>query len=107
MALQLVSPLGGRVGTFHTGDRLRKAREEAGISVGDMAERLGVDRSTVTRWEVHNRGFRRLVIRAYAEHTGFSEAWLTTGEDEDGGDTPDKRAVTIRYSRILTTTLAA
>lgn len=78
---------------FHRGDRLRKAREEARLSVAEMAARLGVERGTITRYE-RNRGVRKLVVEAYARHTGYSFGWLETGDDSPEGP------VTTRYSYL-------
>lgn len=42
---------GGAVPVFDLGDRTRKAREFSGLDQGQLAERLGVARSTVARME--------------------------------------------------------
>ena len=44
------------------GRRLAMAREDAGISVNEMAERLGVDRRTITRYE-RNKGVAPKAVR--------------------------------------------
>lgn len=84
MALELVGDRAGRVGTFHRGDRLKKAREEAGISVQDMARRLDVDRHSISRYE-RTGAARKLVVEAYARHTGFAFEWLWTGQEVPTG----------------------
>lgn len=71
---------------FDRGDRLRKARETAGIQVQAMAELLDVERGTITRYE-KNRGVRRWVVEAYAKATGLDFEWLQTGYLGDNPDT--------------------
>lgn len=70
---------------FHRGDRLRKARELAGLSHIEMATELDVHRGTITRWE-RNRGIRKLTVEAYAARTGVSFQWLWDGTEEQEVD---------------------
>ena len=59
-----------------TGDRLRKARQNAGIESRDMAIRLGVSRNTITNWE-HDKTQPSLAsLRVIADETGIDVAWL-------------------------------
>jgi transcriptional regulator with XRE-family HTH domain len=72
----------GHVPAWSFRDRLRKARESAGLEQSDLAALLGKKRSTVSNWE---RGANRpdeLALRAIAYHTGVRYAWLV-GEDPD------------------------
>lgn len=69
--------------TFTTGDRLRKAREFAGVSVHDMAEALGVTRNTVTNYEHERTAIPVNALVAYGRTTGVSVAWLIEGDDLD------------------------
>lgn len=65
----------GRRPRWTVEDRLRKAREVAGLSVNDCAARLGVHRNTVTNWEhatAHSRQIPRWVLLAYSAETGVS-----------------------------------
>ena len=64
-------------------DRLRKARESAGLSVADLADRLAVHRNTVTGWEHANkkRGVPRTVLLAYSAETGVDVEWLERGDE--------------------------
>lgn len=64
-----------------TGDRLRKAREWAGISTSRMAEELGVERSTISRWEHGRGGVRRQTLLAYALRCSVPIEWLEAGEE--------------------------
>ena len=62
-------------------DRLRKARESAGLNQPQLAEALGVSSNTVGNYE---RGFttpRRMVLMAWAMVTGVPVEWLENDED--------------------------
>ena len=62
------------------GDRLRKAREEAGIDVESFARDLGVSRNTVTNYERGHVSPRRPVLVLWAMRTRVPLMWLETGE---------------------------
>ena len=70
---------------FTRGDRLRKARECAGITSHEMADRIGVSRQTVTRWE-HGRHMPKAAVVLWATITEVPVDWL-----EDDGDDPPLR----------------
>lgn len=58
-------------------DRLRKAREHAGLHQQQLADETGISRRSVTNYE---RGFavpRRPVLLAWAVATGVDLDWLT------------------------------
>lgn len=58
-------------------DRVRKAREHAGLSQQELAERLSITRTSVVNWERgHTRPLRALLV-ALADTTGVDPAWLT------------------------------
>jgi transcriptional regulator with XRE-family HTH domain len=63
------------------GDRLRKAREEAGLSQVELAIQIGVARNTIGNHElgVGARGPQRVVLNAWAAATGVPVEWLETG----------------------------
>lgn len=69
---------------FTLGDRLRKAREYAGLSSIEIAKELGVSRNTVTNYERHpgKRGVPHAVVRVWADITGVDLDWLTSEEDD-------------------------
>ena len=69
------------VPTWTVGDRLRKAREEAGISVEGMAYELGLSRTTITNYERRpgKRGVPHTVLRVWADVCGVDFTWLQTG----------------------------
>lgn len=75
------------------GDRLRKARDFAGITSTDMAGRLGVSRNTITNYENDHTSPSVLAVRAYATETGVDIDWLTDGARSrcfSTGDPPDQ-----------------
>ena len=66
--------------TFDLADRLRKARELNGWDIGEMAERLGVSRGSVSGWERRKHYPHHKNLRDYAEVTGVPLSWLVTHE---------------------------
>jgi transcriptional regulator with XRE-family HTH domain len=62
------------------GDRLRKAREVAGLNQKDMAERFGVSRTTVGGWEDDAQPTKGItlmeMIDQWADITGVDAAWI-------------------------------
>jgi len=76
-----------RIPQWTLGDRLRKAREEAGISVAGMAERLGIARNTLSTWE-HDKvaSVPMLGVKAYADICNVPIWWLAGGDDDAPAD---------------------
>lgn len=64
--------------TLH--ERLRLARESAGISQHRLAVFLGVTGATVSAWELGRAEPRASHVEAIALRCGCSAAWLLTGE---------------------------
>ena len=50
---------------------LKAARVNAGLTQGQMAERLGVSMRTVVAWETGAKQMRPGYVHAYADITGF------------------------------------
>jgi transcriptional regulator with XRE-family HTH domain len=67
------------------GERLRRARVHAGISVQTMADDLGVARQTVSSWENNRERPRRTTLLAYAFRCAVPVEWLETGGGATGG----------------------
>lgn len=84
------------------GDRLRKAREEAGLDQAALAEALGVSRATISNHEVGTgkRGTSRMMIRAWALATGVPAEWIETG------NAVDQKPPGYRSVRVLALTAA-
>ena len=78
----------GAVPSWEPSDYLRKAREYAGLSQSDLAERTGISRRTISRNETGPVTLRRPQMIAWAMATGVSLAWLMNGENPRPGD-PD------------------
>lgn len=67
------------------GDRLRKAREHAGLKQQELADAIGIARGSVTNYESDKHPPRKIVLNAWAMATGVNPKWLETGEGESGG----------------------
>lgn len=61
------------------GDRLRKAREDAGLSQAELADRIGISRNTVGNAEIGDRTPLLVTLRAWADVTSVPVEWLQTG----------------------------
>ena len=64
-----------RIPTWTSADRLEKARKDAGLSGSELAECIGVSRSTIVNYESPNYSKKRrpIVLKAWAqEFTGVS-----------------------------------
>ena len=73
-------------------DRIRKARELAGLEQKDLAERLYVARQTVSTWENNPTTVpHRLKLERIAEVTQVPVSWLLTGTTGTGTDDRDYR----------------
>lgn len=91
----------GTVPEWTMGDRLRKAREAAGFDQVDLAELIGVSRTTVSNHEVGvgKRGPSRLLLRAWAHETGVPVWWLEGQPGpSDGTSLSDTELMQYRYS---------
>ncbi|SLN66863.1 transcriptional repressor DicA [Roseovarius albus] len=69
------------------GDRIAGAREQAGMSQDDFAERLGVKLETLKAWEEDLSEPRGNKLPRMAGLLNVSLAWLLVGEG-DGPETP-------------------
>jgi transcriptional regulator with XRE-family HTH domain len=65
-----------RIPEWTLGDRLRKARESAGLSQGELADRIGVARATVSSAERAYHGVRRITLNAWSATTGVPLSWI-------------------------------
>ncbi|MFF2454997.1 helix-turn-helix domain-containing protein [Isoptericola sp. NPDC058082] len=70
----------GTVPPVTLGWRLQIALGHGDVSVQDMADELGVSRSTVSRWlNEHGAPPRPAFVKLWALRTGVSYAWLRDG----------------------------
>lgn len=68
-------------------DRLRKAREHAGLNQSALAEKLEVAPGTIQRWETGVRSPSKKSLQALAEVTGVPLEWF---HEEQAGRIADK-----------------
>ncbi|MHA7275338.1 helix-turn-helix domain-containing protein [Arthrobacter sp. Hz1] len=84
-------PAHTRVPRFELKDRLRLAREVAGLEQIDVAEALDMSRATVSNYERAVTTPGKLVINAWAVTCDVDVEWLKTGHDTEEtppGDDP-------------------
>jgi transcriptional regulator with XRE-family HTH domain len=90
------------------GDRVTAAREAAGMSVADLAGRLGVRNTTVEDWEADQSDPRANRMQMLAGILNVSLIWLMTGEGPgipEPGEAPDT-ATPAELAAIRTEVLA-
>lgn len=75
------SPVEGRRYHFRQADRLRAAREHAGLSQADLASLTGISIRSITRYESGATRPRRPQLAAWAAATGFALQWLEAEHD--------------------------
>ncbi|QNQ91501.1 helix-turn-helix domain-containing protein [Corynebacterium poyangense] len=80
--------IAGLIPKFELSDRMRKAREVAGLTQDELSERSGVGRATIARIEYGKGTPRRASLIALAFATGVDLHWLETGETP-AGNSPD------------------
>ena len=79
------------------GERLRKAREDAGLAQVDVAREMRIGRSTVANWENGTNKPSYLAVEKLSMMTGVPLWWLL----DEPTEAADTRAVTPRYqSRV-------
>lgn len=82
------------------GDRLAAARDAAGLSQKELAQRIGVKTKTLREWEDDLSEPRANRLSIFAGILGVSLSWLLTGEgeglappDEEDAIEPDVTAI--------------
>jgi transcriptional regulator with XRE-family HTH domain len=73
------------------GDRMKKAREHAGLKQSELAEITGIGRSTMPTYETGKVIPARPVLLSWAVATGVPLSWLMHGDADPGppdGGTP-------------------
>lgn len=73
----------GLIPRWTVGDRLRKARETAGLSQDELAAATGVSRRSISTYESATEAPKRPVLVSISLATGVPVAWLI-------GDTPPR-----------------
>jgi len=69
----------GKVWVPTRGERLRRAREDAGYRQSEFAELIDVSTHTISRYENNLGKPKRRVLEDWAAHTGYSKTFLDTG----------------------------
>lgn len=87
MSTQQTEPL---IPEWTLGDRLRKARETTGLSQRNFAERIHVDRNTVSNAETDRVKVRPITLTAWSLATGVPVNWLLTGASNPPTDPTDR-----------------
>lgn len=63
-------------------NRLRVAREHAGLSKSELSERAGLNRNTVARAEAGSHDPSRATVTVWAFACGVDVDWLRTGHEK-------------------------
>lgn len=63
-------------------ERLKQIREQAGVSQTELARRVGVTRSTVSKLESGDINFTEQMIKSICREFNVNYFWLTKGEGE-------------------------
>lgn len=71
-----------RIPSFTVGDRLRKAREKAGLDQEQFAHEIGVSRGTVSNYERADSvaDLKKPFLMAWAMRTDVPFDWLVSGK---------------------------
>lgn len=81
------------------GQRLKETRERAGLSQRQLASR-GCSPAYISRVEAGQRIPSLRVIGELASRLGVSEAWLATGQEQDGGDLLRDAEIALRLDDV-------
>jgi transcriptional regulator with XRE-family HTH domain len=99
----------GRFHKFDVGDRLRAAREIAGLSQDELSQLTGISRQTISNYELGlSKRPKSPYVAAIALATNFDKRWLEHGIEPGGGDDPSKlggsptgQKVHLPFSRLV------
>ena len=93
-----VNPVGRADLEFDLADRMRRALRVAEISSNEMADYLGVSRTSVSAWINGRNEPRRTALIAWALRTGVPLEWLETGKAPTSPSGPEGEEYTSRDS---------
>ncbi len=81
---------------MNLGDRIKQRREELGLTMEDLGNRVGVAKSTVMKWEHGDIAHMRLdKITALVKALGVSPLWVLGLEPKEAA--PDTQAMLSLY----------
>ena len=86
----ITTEAGAVIPAWTVADRMVKAREFVGLNQQEMAERIGVGKRSITRYEASTEPPRAIVL-AYSAVTHVPVWWL------EYGDNPDESRLTPGY----------
>ena len=75
----------------NVGKRLRCAREQSGLTQGQVAKLLGLHRPSISEIEAGRRKVRPDEIAKLAEAYGVDEGWIVSGRRTPDGEEADPR----------------
>lgn len=78
-----------KTGTPTIAARLRLAREQVGLSQGQVAKLLGYHRPTISQLEAGDRELRADEVASFATLYHVRPGWILTGESVSQDDDPD------------------
>lgn len=109
---RMAAPMGaGRVPEWTLADRLRKARELAGLKQAELAEETGIARSSIVNYESGKSTPRRPALASWSFACGVDFDWLAygniTGPDEGGDVRSTSSRCTAPDSRVELATVVA
>lgn len=76
--------------------RIIKVRTDLGYNQSRFAEKLNLDRSTISMCESGKRSFSKRTISDICEKFNVNPVWLETGEGEPYNDTADSTLLLLR-----------
>jgi len=83
------------------GDRLKRARENCGLSLREVAQEYGKTHSAISYWESERSEIPADYVAWLAERTGFAVAWLLYGEGPMMAEMPHEAVVLIDQIREI------
>ncbi|MDO4820927.1 MAG: helix-turn-helix transcriptional regulator [Rothia sp. (in: high G+C Gram-positive bacteria)] len=87
-------------------DRITKARNHAGLSQAELAEKLPAARNTLSRWERGDMNPSRRSLEAISKATGVSFEWLVHGEPASAPTAPQRFIVEVSGNTLTASPLA-
>ena len=100
LAVMTTSLSVGRIPEWTVADRLRKAREDAGLEQQELAAMIGVARNTVGNAEKGKTAVRKIVLNQWSLATGVPVQWLETGKAPHSDDPNEGLDTSVRHQGL-------